>query len=434
MTRIVYVLRSYPRASQTFVLNEILTAERLGADIEIAALSRADDRVHQPVADQIAASVAYLDERLATRRQVVSLIVSGLVRWRWRFAATLASVVASPGVDRGYTSEGRLRCFLHAVALATRLPSPSPPAARGGRPDAAPGVHLHAHFAHDPAYVALLTARLTGVTYSFTGHARDLYQIEPELLAERVDAAEFVVTVTDHNRQVMRRAAPAVETPIHVLPQGADTTVFGPAAVGRGGPPLLLAVGRLVPKKGFDLLVAACGRLSALGYRFRCVIVGDGPESTALLRAIADGGLAELVSIAEPRAQAELVDVYRSADVFALPAVVTADGDSDALPTVLLEAMACSLPVVTTPVGGIAELVTGGADGLLVEPGDVEGLADAVARLLDDPDLRHRLGRSARSTVVDRFDHHRGVARLLDLFAAVDGTGPSMPTRIGQAG
>jgi glycosyltransferase involved in cell wall biosynthesis len=431
--RIVYVLRSYPRASQTFVLNEILTAERLGADIEIVALSRADDRVHQPVADRISASVAYLDERLATRRQIASLVVSGLVRWRWRFAATLASVVASAGVDRGYTSEGRLRCFLHAVALATRLPSTPPHSApRRGR-DAAPSVHLHAHFAHDPAYVALLAARLTGVTYSFTGHARDLYQIEPDLLAERVAAAEFVVTVTDHNRQVMRRAAPAVDTPIHVLPQGTDTEVFTPAAVGQGGPPVLLAIGRLVPKKGFDLLVAACGRLNALGYRFRCVIVGDGPEAMALLRAITEGGLAELVSIAEPRAQAELVDVYRSGDVFALPAVVTAEGDSDALPTVLLEAMACSLPVVTTPVGGIAELVTDGIDGLLVEPGDVEGLADGVARLLDDPALRHRLGVAARSTVVDRFDHHRGVARLLDLFAAVDGTGASPPTRLGQA-
>ena len=450
---VVYLLRSFPRSSQTFVLNEIRTAERLGTEISIAALSPARDAVRQPVADELSAPVTFLDRLLGWR--TLAPAVARLLRRRPRaMLAAARAVAADTRVDQGYTSEGRWRCLRHAIVLADQLDDPS-------------SIHLHAHFAHDPAYVASLANRLTGVSFSFTGHARDLYQIDPDALAARVERAAFVVTVTEHNRTFLRGVAAEASTPVLVIPQGTDTDVFTPredaangespredaanevssgdavtsaASMGSGGESpredaanevssgdaesccRLLAIGRLVPKKGFDVLIEACADLRASGRRFHCTIVGDGPESETLRRMIADRGLAEHVTLEAERPHADLVELYRSSQVFVLPAIVTVDGDSDALPTVLLEAMACELPVITTPVGGIAELVAPDQDGLLVEPGDPEALAAAIRRLADDPSLGRHLGRTARATVVSRFDHTVGVAQLVELFDQFGGS------------
>lgn len=409
---IVYLLRSYPRASQTFVLNEIRSMERLGMQVEVVALTRANDTIRQPVVDEIAAPVTFLDEEVATPGRALAAMGRVARRAPRRFLACVASVVRAREVDAGYTSMGRYRCLAAAAALSDRLAR-----SRTGRGTEA--VHVHAHFAHDPAYVALLTRRLTGTSYSFTGHARDLYQIAPGALAERVREAEFVATVTEHNRGVIRRAADGVDTPVHVIPQGTDTARFTPAPGRPPRPPALLAVGRLVAKKGFDVLLDACALLAADGRRFHCTIVGEGPAEGALRTRIGALGLADRVTMAGPVPQDDLVAVYRGSDAFVLPATVTADGDSDALPTVLLEAMACGLVVVTTPVGGIAELVTDGADGLLVPSDDAPALAATLARLLDDPDLAARLGAAGRRTAVERFDHGDLVARLAGLLAAV---------------
>ena len=417
---VVYVVRSFPRSSQTFVLNEIRTAERLGTDIRVASLSRARDAVRQPVVDELCAPVTFLDE-LLDWRNLAPAVGRTLRRHPARVLRALVAVARDGRVDRGYTSEGRWRCLAHALVLADLLADTA-------------STHLHAHFAHDPAYVASLTSRLTGVSFSFTGHARDLYQIDQGALADRIERAAFVVTVTDHNRVILERAAVDADTPISVIPQGADTTVFSPPSVD-GTPPAdlevcqLLAIGRLVPKKGFDVLLAACASLRASGRRFHCTIVGDGPEAATLRKMIVDLELTDTVTLEAERPQEDLVELYRTTHMFVLPAIVTDDGDSDALPTVLLEAMACGVPVVTTRVGGIGELVESGETGLLVESGDHVALAAAIRSLLDDPSLGRRLGCAARATVANRFDHENGVTRLVELFSRTGAVAPSVAVR-----
>jgi glycosyltransferase involved in cell wall biosynthesis len=187
---------------------------------------------------------------------------------------------------------------------------------------------------------------------------------------------------------------------------------------------LILSVGRLVEKKGFPDLLHACRLLKQRGYAFRCVIYGDGPLRDALAATIARLELAGDVVLAGEHPQEALLPVFQQATVFALTPFVTSDGDRDGVPNVLVEAMACAVPVVSTAVAGVPELVQHDVNGLLVAPHDIPAIADALAALLTDEPRRARLGAAARQTVVDHFDLHAAAEQLADLF---DHAGPGVP-------
>jgi glycosyltransferase involved in cell wall biosynthesis len=223
------------------------------------------------------------------------------------------------------------------------------------------------------------------------------------------------VANVDYLSDVAPELAPKKVCLVH---HGADLDVFRPAS-GQdklSDPPLFLSVGRLVEKKGFTDLLCAYNQLKQLGYRFRGIISGDGPlrdELTALIQRL---GLESEVTLAGACTQQELLPVLQQADIFALTPFVTGDGDRDGIPAVLVEAMACELPVVSTSVAGIPELVTHGYDGLLARPRDVMAITTALAALLDDPVKRQRLGLAARQTVVKRFDMRVGAQEMAALF------------------
>jgi len=408
--RVAYVVRSWPRLSQTFVLNEILALERIGVRITLFAMSRAEETVVQPQVAEVRAPVHHLDTG-SPRRAVAHLRVAA--GSPWRYLRTLAFALTQRHLLGGYTQSGALRAFDRAVRVAVRL------GVRRGRSL----WHIHAHFAHDPALVALLAHRLTGSTFSFTAHARDLYQIPEGALRGRAHEATAVVTCcrtnADHIRGVIGEGDPPVELVYH----GVDLGRFHPAMVRPVHEvPLLVSVGRLVEKKGFDDLLRACARLAARGRRFRCEIYGDGP-CRGDLEALRDQlGLAGMVGFAGARTQAELLHVYQQADVFALTPRVTDDGDRDGIPNVLVEAMACGVPVVSTVVGGVAELVTDGRDGLLVRAGDSGAIAGRLEELLGDPVRRQRLGEAAAATA-RRFDGRAAAQTLAALFGHAAGTG-----------
>jgi glycosyltransferase involved in cell wall biosynthesis len=276
---------------------------------------------------------------------------------------------------------------------------------------------LHAAFAHDPALVAMLTSRLTGLPFSFTAHARDLYQLPRSRLVRRVEAADAVITCTEANRrQLADVLPPSLVSKVHVVVHGVDVGRFHPAT-GRpaADPPVILSAGRLVEKKGFPDLLAAAATLRRRGRRFRLDIHGDGPDRPALATAVVDLGLGDHVRLLPAATRDELAVAYRQAAVFALTPFVTADGDRDGIPNVLVEAMASGLPVVTTTVGGIPELVTSGSNGLLAAPGDVDAVAEHLECLLDQPAERARLGAAARATVLERFDARRSATTLARL-------------------
>jgi glycosyltransferase involved in cell wall biosynthesis len=409
--RLIYLVRSWPRLSQTFVVNEILALERLGANLSVYSLVPSGEALVQPQVAHVRAEVVTLEGEGPRRLLVRARDAVTLLRWSpRRFLATAWFATRSAGLAAGYGECSTMGCFGHAteVAAATvRL------AATGD-----PATHIHAHFAHDPALVGLLVARLTGLGFSFTAHARDLLQIPPSSLAARARAARAVVTCCEANAAYIRSAVDPLELPpVHVVHHGVELGRFRPGDLRpTDRVPVVVSVGRLVDKKGFEGLVTALGLLRDRGVGFTFQLYGDGPlrDRLAALRDRLE--LQDRVHLMGARTSDEVAAALAGADVFVLTPQVTHDGDRDGIPNVLVEAMASALPVVATAVGGVPELVTDGTNGRLVEPGDVAGVADALEQLVADALLRERLGAAARRTVEADYDVDEAARRLLDVF------------------
>ena len=406
--RVAYVVRSWPRLSQTFIVNEVLSLERLGLELAIFAMSHADEAIAQPQVAHVRAPVHYLDARRG-RSKAVAEHVRVLLAVPARYARTLAFVLRGRHLAAGYSTTSRWGCLHQAVHLAA--------GARRERRAGRPFAQIHAHFAHDPGLIGALTHRLTGIPFSLTAHARDLYGIPPRALAARAREAEAVVTCCRANAEYL---GPLVEHGrLHLVHHGVDLETFRPRPRSvEHDVPVVMSVGRLVEKKGFPDLLAACARVHARGRRFRLAIYGDGPMRGALEQLRRELGLDDVVSFEGARTQRELVALFQSADVFALMPFVAADGDRDGVPNVLVEAMACGLPVVTTSVGGTVDLVRDGHNGLLAAPRDVDEVACHLEALLGDPQLRQRLGAAGRTTAEDGFDARVAARQLASLFGA----------------
>jgi glycosyltransferase involved in cell wall biosynthesis len=388
----------------------VLGLERLGVDIVVFSMSHPDEPLAAAQVAGVRAPIRYLDaaraRSLAARaREHGGTLVAAPVR----YLRTLVGVARGAHLAAGYSTASRWQCFAHAVHLAAGV--------RAARDEGDPIDHIHAHFAHDPALVALLAHRLTGVPFSLTAHARDLYGIPARTLAARTEAAAAVVTCCRANVDYLHDTVGASALLVH---HGVDLERYRPAlGDGAAGVPTILSVGRLVEKKGFSDLLTACARLRDEGLSFRCTIHGDGPLRDELVRLRDDLGLDGTVTLAGARSPAELVPTFQAADVFALTPVVTPDGDRDGVPNVLVEAMACGVPVVSTTVGGIPELVADGENGLLAPAHDPAGIARHLGTLLRDPAQRVRLGANGRSTVEERFDARVAARRLASLFGAL---------------
>jgi glycosyltransferase involved in cell wall biosynthesis len=430
MKRIGYIIRSYPRLSQTFIVNEILALEQLGLNLHLFAITDPREPIVQAQAAQVRAPVVYLEDAAGRERAAIRADHDAIERQSpERYADTARYVEQRADLDAGYVSASRFECFDYAVYLARLL--------ERERRASQPIDHLHAHFAHDPTLIALLVHMLTGISFSFTAHARDLVQIPRRALIERIQQATVMLTCSGTNIDYVNDVVPEpLRAKVRLIHHGVNLDGFQPAservgewASGRRGVtpsprhpvtpspvPLILSVGRLVEKKGFPDLIAACARLKQGGWQFRCAIYGDGPLRGELAEQIGRLGLADRVTLAGERDQAELIPIFQQADIFVLSPFVTEDGDRDGIPNVLVEAMACGLPLVSTSVAGIPELVRHGENGLLVAPRDAPALAEALATLLDDRDRRERIGAAARATVVEHFDLRAAARQIAALF------------------
>ena len=268
---------------------------------------------------------------------------------------------------------------------------------------------IHAYFAHAPAEVAEHAARLLDVPFGFSVHARDARKVESTALLARAARAACVVACNSD----VARDLDASGARIHLVPHGVDRSRFQPTPpAGPGGCPLrLLAVGRLVEKKGFDVLVRALARIDTATLR----IVGDGPERSRLIDLVTAEGLGGRVAFAGSCTHRDLPAEYAHADVVVVPSVVDPSGDRDGLPNVVLEAMASGRPVVATAVGAIAAAVQDGATGLLVAERSPEALSEALKQLAANPELRRSMGRRAAARVADHYDLEQCVDRFSSL-------------------
>jgi len=413
--QIGYLLRSYPRLSQTFILNEILALEKIGVSIQIFALTNPHEKVVQMQVDQVQAPVHYLDEDIQPRSlrnmlkenaQVASLHLMGYLR-------SLVYIAANSGIDEGYAASNRWECFLQAVHLIYLLVLKE--RRTGKKID-----HLHAHFAHDPALIAYLVHCMTGIPFSFTAHARDLYQVPEKVLTDRIRQARAVITCCGSNLEYLNQIAPSQKSKFSLVYHGVNLKDFQPVSnPGTSSPPngpLILSVGRLVEKKGFQDLLEALFIVKKSGEDFWCTIYGAGPLAKQLEEWIEKHGMTGEVSLKGDRTQQELIPLYQNATLFILTPVQTDDGDRDGIPNVLVEAMAVGLPVITTAVAGIPELVEHNLNGLLYQPHDVGGISSGIIELLRTPEKRRQLGEAASKKVMEQFDVAQAAKRLKTLF------------------
>jgi colanic acid/amylovoran biosynthesis glycosyltransferase len=389
--RVGYVLKMYPRFSETFILNELLELERQGLQVRIFSLRPPNDGVFHADVARVRARVTYIPA--VDLRKALSFVGP--------HARLLASRPASyaRAVLRTVGRATSLRTFVRAGYVADYV-------RREGI------AHVHAHFASAPTSVALEVSRLLGVPYSFTAHAKDIYieGVRQDDLSEKLGNARFAVTVSEYNRRYLASLDGGARL-VRVY-NGLDLERYKTQRTEREEPPLVFAVGRLIEKKGFADLVRACALLRRDGVAFRCRIVGKGPLQAELAGLVSALGLEDRVELSGAIPREQLVGHYRAASVLVAPCVVGSDGNRDGLPTVLVEAMALGVPVVATAVTGIPELVEDGRTGLIVPERDPRALAGAIRRVLADPSGAAGLAEAARRRVERDFDLSANVAEL----------------------
>ncbi len=394
--RIAYVVSLFPKLSETFILREIVELRRRGHEITIVSLKRRREAVAHAEAEALRPATFY--PRYGTAAAAAAAY------WAARRPLRLLRVVATVALSHASRPTllpkglGLLPAALEAAVEVRR---------RGVQ-------HLHAHWATSPATATWIMSRLTGVPYSVTGHAHDLFLPNP-MLALKVRDARFFATISEYNRaRLIQALGPEALGRIRLIRCGLPLAGYPFAGARRvGDPPHVVSVGRLVDYKGFDVLIRACARLRDRGRRVRCTIVGEGPERPRLRRLVEDLRLDGDVAMEGERRQPEVARLIASASLFVLASVPGGDGQQDGIPIVLTEAMALGVPVVSTKLSGIPELVVDNGTGLLVAPGDDEHLAAAMERLLADEPLAETLRLEARRMVEREFD----VARSVDLLS-----------------
>lgn len=402
-SRVAFVLKGYPRLSETFIAQEIAALEKRGLDILIFSLRHPTDLRRHPVHSEIRAQVTYLPEYLHQEPRRVFRAWKRVRRW-----STYRGVLRQWIRDlRRDPTASRSRRFGQALVLACELPTDV--------------MHLHAHFLHTPASVVRYAAALRGIEWTGSAHAKDIWTTPEWELREKLASCNWLVTCTKSNRDYLSSLAP--EGRVELVYHGLDLYRFSSPALDRpmrkgdeeSDPVVILSVGRLVEKKGTDVLLDALAALPAT-IHWRLVHVGGGPLDGVLRRRAERLGLSDRVVWRGAMTQTELMEEYKAADIFSLASRVANDGDRDGLPNVLMEAQSQGLPCVATNVSAIPELIEHEVTGLLVEPESPQALSDALQSLIRSPARRYALGHAGRVRVEEKFGMESNVERLAEKF------------------
>jgi glycosyltransferase involved in cell wall biosynthesis len=405
--RILFILKGYPRLSETFIAQEIRTLEKRGFRLSIASLRHPTDKRVHPVIGEIAAPVSYLPEYL--HEEPLRVWRSFLKARRLPGFGTCLSLFWKD-LKRDVT-RNRVRRLGQACVLAAELP-----------PDV---VHLHAHFIHTPGSVARYASIMNGLSWTCSAHAKDIWTTAEWDLREKLREMRWAVTCTKAGRATLSALAPTDDA-VRLVYHGLDLSRFPPLIApaserdGRNAekPVRLLTVARAVEKKGLDTLLSALARLPA-DLAWTWTHIGGGPLTDALKAQAKAFGLADRVTFHGSQDQMAVIAAYHKADLFVLPCRIGDDGDRDGLPNVLVEAASQGLALLSTPVSGVPEFIVDGETGALTPPDDASALALAIETLARDPGRRYRLAKTALDLVRRSFDHSGTVGELDAMLRAV---------------
>ncbi len=404
------ILKGYPRISETFISNEILLLEKLGFNIHLISMRRGRENFTHESVRRIRARVDYLPETLlAPLPKFLFHNLQLAAQKPGVYAAALKT--AFKRFRRTRKSATIKHLFQAGVLVHKFLP-------------ASGIVHLHAHFAHSPTSVAMFAGQLSGLDFSFTAHAKDIYTTHPAQLREKISLAKFVVTCTGYNKRHLLSLCNGLPVAIHRIYHGIDTGLFSGEAEEKPAPqpaPLppyeILTVARLIAKKGLPTIYKALKILSDRGIAFHHTLIGDGEDRERVVNLIGHLGLSKVTRVIGTQPHDVVLDHYRRAALFVLGCEVAPNGDRDGIPNVCLESMAMGVPVTTTDVSAIPELIENEKTGLLVPARQPELLAEAMLRMLTDPDLRNRVIPAARKRIQEEFDNKMHIQKLADIYS-----------------
>ena len=405
MKNVAYMLDGFPIVSETFIIHEILELKKRGLNIIIFARERVSDipnnSLSHPESDCLVKETCYLNPyAIVIKKKLLHFLI--FLRHPFRYLKTFYF---------SYLEGGETFIAFKSAPLYIR------------EMESKNVHHIHAHFARRACTFSMLISMITGIPYSFTAHAHDIYVSDAMDISNHVRAAKFVITCTAHNkRYLLEKYGNHTDGKICINYHGVDTNRLKPAGKritqGEGDVGIsILSIGRLVEKKGFPYLIQALSQLKkTLDSSFTVNIIGDGPEKDYLCRMVKEYNLSDNIFLRGALLFEEIRGFYEDADFFVLPCIIAKNGDRDGIPNVILEAMSSGLPVISTKVSGIPEVITDGVDGILVSPQDSSALADSIKKLSQDQELLLTMGCNARKKMVDHFNKEKHIDGLMAYF------------------
>lgn len=400
-----YILKGYPRISETFISNEILLLEELGFQMHLFPMRHPrEDFCHDSV-KQIKAQVDYLPTELLLefpRLLLPNIFIAAKRPKLYRQGLTLAW--------QRYKRTAKLATLKHLLQAGylcnNHLLTDSSIS------------HLHGHFAHSPTSVTMFAALLSGKTFSFTAHAKDIYTSNTKQLREKIRLARFVVTCTDYNRRYLEDIAEGLDTPIHCIYHGIDLNLFSPQRdhCCCSAPYTILTVARMTEKKGLPTLYRALALLKDKNIPFQHTLIGDGDDKEKILQLIQDLGLSEVCHCLGTRTHREVLKQFEESDLFVLACEIAKNGDRDGIPNVLVESLAMGVPSLSTTVSAVPEILINGQSGITTSPADPETMALHILKALTDSRLRKDIIQGGRKHTREHFDNRILVAKLGEIF------------------
>jgi len=400
-----YILKGYPRISETFISNEILLLEQLGFRMRLFPMRHPRENFCHDSVKQIQAQVDYLPTELllefprlllpniflAIKRPALFKHGLGLAHRRYKRTANLATFKHL--LQAGYLTNQYL---LKDSTLS----------------------HLHGHFAHSPTSVTMFAALLSGRSFSFTAHAKDIYTSNPEQLREKIRLAEFVITCTDYNRKHLENIADGLNTPIYCIYHGIDLKLFSPETdhTECAPPYKLLTVARMTEKKGLPTLYKALQILKNQNIQFQHTLIGDGDDREKIQKLITELGLADHCQCLGTRTHKEVLKQFEESDLFVLACEIAKNGDRDGIPNVLVESLAMGVPGLSTTVSAIPEILIHNKSGITVAPSEPETMAGHIREILENKPLRKTLIQGGIKHTHKHFDNRRLIAAMGDIF------------------
>ncbi len=407
--KIAYIMSRFPRITETFILYEILELAKCGVSVEIYPLIRERMAVQHPEVTKVMQRVHFHP-----------FLSFPILKANWYYLRGRPMAYLKMVTKVLTRTLGSRRFFLGALGIL-------PKSVRFAYEMEGSGItHVHAHFASHPTLAALIINQLTSIPFSFTAHGSDIHT-DQTAFDMKIEAASFAIMISNYNKEFLtKRFGVHIADKMHVIHCGVDTDFFAPGRQKHSPRFQMLCVASFREVKGHRYLLEACTLLLERGVEFLCHLVGDGPLLSQVKRKVSGAGLEKVVCFHGALPRSQVVKMMQSADVAVLPSVLDPRGRREGIPVTLMEAMACGLPVISSDLSGIPELVETGKTGILTRPRDSHAIADALERLSKSPEIRSRMGQAGRENVIKEFNLHKNTAKLAELFCAVQSS-PTNP-------